>query len=70
MSIAQAFRNIGRPAPCVHLGEKIEGRGSTCKNLRVCAVHGRCTIRGAIYPDEMRCCECEEYQEVSDGFQH
>jgi hypothetical protein len=39
----------------------IQHRGSTCKNLRVCAVHGTCTIGGPIYPDEHRCAECDEY---------
>jgi hypothetical protein len=61
--IAKAFRIAGHPGPCVHLGDVIERRGSTCKHLRGCAVHGECTIGGPNYPDEMRCADCEEYEE-------
>ena len=61
--ITRACRHVGLPYPCQHMGDVIEHRGSTCKNLRECAVHGRCTIGGPIYEDAdwTRCGECGEY---------
>lgn len=61
-AIAQAFRIAGLPGPCKYLGVLKSHRGSTCKHVRYCSVHGTCTIGGPNYPDEMRCADCEEYE--------
>lgn len=64
--IARACLNVGLPYPCQHLGPVKEHRGSTCKNLRKCAVHGQCTIGGPIYAeaDWVRCADCDQYLPV------
>lgn len=60
--ITRSCRHVGLPYPCQHLGQVVEHRGSTCKNLRGCAVHGVCTIGGPVDIAWMRCAECGEYE--------